>query len=69
MNIVVNNTAYSFAENASLDTVIEELQVSETKGVALALNETIIPRSEWEKTVLSDGDKIIIIGAVAGGWK
>jgi sulfur carrier protein len=67
MNIVVNNENYDLPENAALDRVIEELQISETNGIALALNETIIPHSEWNKTTLTDGDKIIIIGAVAGG--
>lgn len=67
MNIVVNNETYDFAGNASLENVVEHLGIDETKGIALALNETIIPKSEWQQTQIAEGDKIIIIGAVAGG--
>jgi sulfur carrier protein len=67
MNITVNNEVYELAEGSSLEAVIGQLQIPETKGIALALNEEIIPKSEWQKVNISEGDKIIIIGAVAGG--
>jgi large subunit ribosomal protein L7/L12 len=46
---------------------LTSLELKELNGIALVLNEEIIPRSEWQKTILFDEDKIIIIGAVAGG--
>jgi sulfur carrier protein len=67
MQIAINNESYTFDENTSLENAIETLELKETNGIALALNEEIIPRSEWQKTILYDEDKIIIIGAVAGG--
>ncbi|MFN8237246.1 MAG: sulfur carrier protein ThiS [Chitinophagales bacterium] len=67
MTITINNNQYTFDENTSLAQAIETLQLEETKGIALALNEAIIPRSKWNETVLTNEDKIIIIGAVAGG--
>lgn len=36
-------------------------------GVAIALNDEIIPRCEWAGTPLRSGDRIEIVGAVAGG--
>ena len=67
MQITINKQNYQFEENISLEKAIETLELKETNGIALALNEEIIPRSEWQKTILFDDDKIIIIGAVAGG--
>ena len=67
MNVTVNNALYDFEENAGLEQILEQLRIEETKGVALALNEEIIPKSEWPNTKITEGDKIIIIGAVAGG--
>jgi sulfur carrier protein len=67
MQITINKQNYQFEENTSLERAIETLELNETNGIALALNEEIIPRSEWNKTILFDEDKIIIIGAVAGG--
>ena len=67
MQIIINKQAYQFDENTSLESAIETLELKETNGIALALNEEIIPKGEWQKTILFDEDKIIIIGAVAGG--
>ncbi len=67
MQVTINKQNYQFDENTSLETAIETLELKETNGIALALNEEIIPRSEWQKTILFEEDKIIIIGAVAGG--
>lgn len=35
--------------------------------VAVAINQTIIKRANWDATSLNEGDKILIIGAVKGG--
>ena len=67
MQIIINNQSYQFSENVSLQSAIAGLQMEDTTGIAVALNEQIIPRSEWNKTDLNEEDKIIIIGAVAGG--
>jgi sulfur carrier protein len=67
MQVLINNQFYAFDENSSLENVVAQLQLEDASGIALALNEEIIPRSKWNETILSDEDKIIIIGAVAGG--
>ncbi|MFN8296152.1 MAG: sulfur carrier protein ThiS [Chitinophagales bacterium] len=67
MIISINNETYTFNENTSLEKAIDTLELEEKKGIALALNEEIIPRSKWNETILNNEDKIIIIGAVAGG--
>ncbi|HQV77636.1 MAG TPA: sulfur carrier protein ThiS [Chitinophagales bacterium] len=67
MQIYINHESYHFDENSSLEKAISSLQLKETKGIALALNEEIIPQNKWQEMTLNDGDKIIIIGAVAGG--
>ncbi len=40
---------------------------SNIKGIALAVNDKVIPKSEWEKFCLQNGDRILAIGAVQGG--
>ncbi|MDB5226278.1 MAG: thiamine biosynthesis protein ThiS [Bacteroidota bacterium] len=67
MQVIINNQSYNFEENSSLQSAIAELQMEDTSGIAVAVNEQIIPKSEWNKINLNDEDKIIIIGAVAGG--
>jgi sulfur carrier protein len=37
------------------------------RGVAVALNGALVPRSAWATTTLSPGDRIEIVRAAAGG--
>ncbi len=48
------------------------LQLSEelilpAKGVAMAVNNMMIPRSDWATQALKEGDQIVIIKAACGG--
>ncbi len=36
-------------------------------GVAIAINEQVIPKSQWERVVLSNGDSVEFFSVVAGG--
>jgi thiamine biosynthesis protein ThiS len=37
------------------------------RGIAVARNEDVVPRSAWAVTVLHDGDRIEILDAAQGG--
>ena len=39
----------------------------DTKRVAVEFNGNILPKADYDKTVLSDGDKIEIVSFVGGG--
>jgi len=36
-------------------------------GIALAVNEKVIPKLEWEQCSLQSGDRILIMQAAQGG--
>ena len=36
-------------------------------GIAVAVNNRMIPRTEWDPHPLAEGDKVIVIKAVCGG--
>ena len=38
-----------------------------TTGIAIAVNNRMIPRTEWDSYALNEGDNILIIKAVCGG--
>jgi sulfur carrier protein len=38
-----------------------------TRGVAVAVGDTVIPRSSWAQVRLNDGDRIEVVTAVQGG--
>ena len=66
MKITVNRKETEVAENATLDTVIAQ-QSPAQENIAAAVNNRVIPRTEWEKTRLNEDDKITIIQAAFGG--
>lgn len=37
------------------------------QGIAIAVNNQMIPRTEWERFILHDNDNLVIIKAVCGG--
>lgn len=39
----------------------------EQQGIAVAINMSVVPRSEWGETSIADGDRIDIVGAKQGG--
>lgn len=36
-------------------------------GIAVAVNNRMVPRAEWDSYTLNEGDRILIIKAVCGG--
>ncbi|ROS78995.1 sulfur carrier protein ThiS [Cellulomonas sp. PhB143] len=37
------------------------------RGVAVAVNDAVVPHGEWRTTLLVDGDRLEIVTAVQGG--
>ena len=37
------------------------------RGVAVARNEEVVPRSRWDATVVAEGDRLEILTAAQGG--
>ncbi|HMT11042.1 MAG TPA: sulfur carrier protein ThiS [Ignavibacteria bacterium] len=68
MNIKVNGELQSAKESITLlDFVTGRLDGKEPKGIAVALNETIIHREKWQDTIVKENDAIEIVHAVQGG--
>ncbi len=67
MQITINNSQTIVDEATSLATVVLTHSGENTKGIAVAINQTVVPKSEWESTILNQNDTIIIIKATQGG--
>jgi sulfur carrier protein len=67
MEILINNNQITVPESASLALAISSLVNIETKGIAVAINENIVPKKEWDSRRLTNGDKVLIIKATQGG--
>jgi sulfur carrier protein len=66
MNVIVNGTPVNHAEGATLSDVVDAVTTA-AQGIAVALNGTVVPRSGWTKTVVSDADQVEVLTAVQGG--
>ena len=66
MKILVNSESKDFL-GKSLSELVQSLNMVNTNGIALAVNEKVVSKTEWEKFQLNDSDKVLIIKATQGG--
>ncbi|MBA3663999.1 MAG: sulfur carrier protein ThiS [Bacteroidetes bacterium] len=66
MEITVNNELKTISEPL-LDALITDLLGDKTKGIAIAVNQTIVPKDKWPHTLLKEKDAVLIIKATQGG--
>jgi sulfur carrier protein len=53
---------------ATLEQLLEEKAVDTAqRGIAVALNGTVVPRAVWRETTLKPGDSVEIVRARQGG--
>jgi sulfur carrier protein len=69
MIIHINGQAHEIAPPARLTDVLDlpEGGASTRRGVAIAVNGQVIPRSQHASTELTDGARVEIVTAVQGG--
>ncbi|MBQ0029929.1 MAG: sulfur carrier protein ThiS [Bacteroidales bacterium] len=66
MRFKVNDEPVELPEGSSIDDLAKANNLPE-KGVAIAVNNEMVPLSQWKGKVIAEGDDIIIIRAVCGG--
>lgn len=50
-----------------VDDLLEHLELPTVSGMAVAVNDQVVPRSRWRDTEVFDGDRVEIIRATKGG--
>lgn len=66
MTIQLNGESYSAQAGISLEGLIKSLNLRPGR-IAVEINHVVIPKSDYQRTVLAEGDKIEIIQFVGGG--
>ena len=66
MNITVNDERYSLDMPVTISQLLIELK-QPSMGVALAINDIIIPRENWNTQMINEGDTSLLFQAIAGG--
>jgi sulfur carrier protein len=65
--VFVNDEAKQVPKDTSVFTIMRELSLAETAGVAVSLNDAVISKSEWQTKWLKHLDRILVIRATQGG--
>jgi sulfur carrier protein len=66
MTVRVNGDAREIPAGATVSELVVSLGGAD-RGVAVAVGDVVVPRSEWDSTVLHDGERIEVLTAVQGG--
>jgi len=66
MEIKVNDKPYTVECNTTIAALLSVLGV-EPKGIAVAVDGTVVPQPDWDAHVLTSGASVVIIKAFYGG--
>ncbi|MEU1589289.1 sulfur carrier protein ThiS [Micromonospora sp. NPDC005710] len=66
MELTVNGAGRSVAAGASVADLVHDL-VPHPRGVAVAVNGEVVPRTGWPARALHDGDRVEVLTAAQGG--
>jgi sulfur carrier protein len=67
MTVRVNDKSRAVADSTMLSQLLDELGLTGRNGVAVAVNDAVVPRSSWLTRPLADGDQVLVIQATQGG--
>ena len=68
MRVELNGEPVVLSEGALVSEAVEASGAGgETRGVAVALDGDVVPRSEWDRTRLREGQKVEVLAAIQGG--
>ena len=66
MRIILNKGVQIIPDSISIDGLLKHLNI-EIKYIAIEVNETIVPKSDYDTFNLKENDNVEIINAVGGG--
>jgi sulfur carrier protein len=68
VTIELNGERVELPEGATVAAAVERADATGGRaGVAVAVNGEVVPRSRWEGTALSYGQRVEVLGAIQGG--
>lgn len=67
MEIIVNHHKTQIEEQTTLQQLIDLKVGDAQKGLAVAVNQNVVPKNRWNDKLLQENDEILIIKATQGG--
>ena len=66
MKVTINGVARDLPGGTTIGQAVRELTAAPS-GVAVALNDEVVRRGDWESTTLGENDRVEVRTAVQGG--
>lgn len=68
MRVVLNGEERQLPDGAAVPAAVDATGTELTgRGIAVAVDGEVVPQGEWDRTVLSDGQRVEVLQAVQGG--
>ena len=67
MNIYCNGNPVTVSQDASLYSLLQITEQVDQKGIAVAVNNRVVKKHDWESHRLNENDKVLIVSATKGG--
>jgi sulfur carrier protein len=67
MEITINQNLTEIPDRSSVEDLLALLFPDSSKGIAIAINQAIVPKSKWPMHIILPKDKITLIKATQGG--
>jgi len=68
MELKINNQTKQFTAKSLTIKALLDLEIPlKQQGIAIAINNTVIPKSEWDSCLIKETDAVLIISATQGG--
>ncbi len=67
MEITINQEKKDIEAGLTLEQLMEKLGYGKQEGIAVAVNDEVVPKGEWSRDMLKEADRVTIITATQGG--
>ncbi len=68
MKVLVNGSETELADGATVQSAVEALELPASgRGVAVAVDAEVVPRTQWGARELQEGARVEILRAIQGG--
>jgi sulfur carrier protein len=68
MKVVLNGSVTDLADGATVQNAVDALDLPAAgRGVAVAVDAEVVPRTQWQTHELNDGARIEVLRAIQGG--
>ena len=67
MNVFLNDDSREVKGESTVGSLLDEIELNDLAGWAVAVNERVIARDDAADYELSEGDRVILVQATQGG--